>query len=241
MGFFPVVKLGNLTPLASDTDHQKRIEAFVRNFALVLGLQAQGASVHVPVIEPGDPRAADKLEAILKLNPVSRRLEVAEALSDDTRALGCAYVTSEEHPAATYLGDLARQRIRDLPDPTFEDTTFPLLYRLARLSLSKTTIFTAVTADFATDVTLNTRVHLTEPEERHVDLRARTIASASLASLAARRPVGIGATAADAVQFASQGFLEGLQRLEAIASEPDGVAKLRDVADGDDRFVPAPD
>ena len=172
----PVVKLGNLTPLASDTDDQKRIEAFARNFALVLGLQAQAASVHVPVIEPGDPGAADKLEAILKLNPVSRRLEVAEALSDDTRALGCAYVTSEEHPAVTYLGDLARQRIRDLPDPTFEDTTFPLLYRLARLSLSKSTIFTAVTADFATDMTLNTRVHLTEPQGRHVDLRARTIA-----------------------------------------------------------------
>jgi len=224
-GVLPVVKLGNLTPLAGDTDHQKRIEAFVRNFALIVGLQAQGAAVNVPVIEPGDPEAANKLEAILKLNPVSRRLEVAEVLSDDARALGCAYVTSQQHPAATYLGDLARQRIRDLPDPTFEDTTFPLLYRLARLSLSKATILTAVMAD-ATNVTLNTRVHLTDPEERRVDLRAGTIASASLASLAARRPLGIPATAADAVQFASGRLLQGLQRLEAIARESDGVAKL---------------
>ena len=90
-GVLPVVKLGNLTPLATDTDKQKTIESFVRNFALIVGFQAQGAAVNVPVIEPGDPDAADKLEAILKLNPVSRRLEVAEALSDDARALGCAY------------------------------------------------------------------------------------------------------------------------------------------------------
>ena len=38
--------------------------------------------------------------------------------------------------------------------------------------------------------------------------------------------MGISATAADAVQFASGRFLEGLQGLEAIALEPDGVARL---------------
>ena len=76
----------------------------------------------MPVIEPGDPEAVDKLEALLKLNPVSRRLEVLAVMVEDytVRALGCAYVTSEAHPVATYLGDLARQRIGDLPDPTFE-------------------------------------------------------------------------------------------------------------------------
>src|SRR4029450_13038368 len=103
-GVLPVVKLGNLTPLASDTDRQKRIEEFVRTFASIVIRQSDGAASQVPVIQPGDPDAADKLDAILKLNPVSRRLEISEALSDDARALGCAYVTSEEHPAATYLG-----------------------------------------------------------------------------------------------------------------------------------------
>jgi hypothetical protein len=227
-GVLPVVKLGDLTSLASDTDNRNRIEEFVRNFALIVNNQSQSAAANVPVIEPGDPDAVDKLEAVLKLNPVSRRLEVLAVMVEDytVRALGCAYVTSEAHPVATYLGDLARRPIGDLPDPTFEDGSFPLLYRLARLSLGKATLLTAVTADFTTQATLNTRVHLTEPEARQVDLRARTIASASLASLAARGPVGISATAADAVRFASGRFLEGLRRLEAIALEPDGVARL---------------
>jgi hypothetical protein len=226
-GVLPVVKLGSLAPLASDTDREKRIEEFVRNFASVVIRQSDGAAVHVPVIQPGDPEAADKLEAILKLNPVSRRLEVAEVLSDDAKALGCAYVTSEAHPAATYFSDLARLPIKDLPDPIFDDTTFPLLYRLARLSLSKATIVTAVTADLATTSgALSLRMHLTEPERRHVDLRTRTISSASLASLAAGGPTGLAAGAADAVQFASGRFLSALQRLEAIALESDGVAKL---------------
>ena len=227
-GVLPVVKLGNLTPLASDTDRQRRIEEFVRNFALIISNQSQGAAASVPVIQPGDSDAAEKLEAILKLNPVSRRLEVLAVMVEDysVRALGCAYVTSEAHPAATYLSELARQPIGDLPDPIFDDTTFPLLYRLARLSLSKATILTAVTADLTAGATLSLRVHLTEPEERHVDLRARTISSASLASLAARRSAGLGAAAADAVQVASGRFLAGLQRLQAIALEPDGIAKL---------------
>ena len=227
-GVLPVVRLRDLSSLASDTDNQKRIEEFVRNFALIVNNQSQSAAATVPVMEPGDPEAVDKLEAILKLNPVSRRLEVLAVMVEDytVRALACAYVTSEAHPVATYLGDLARKRIGELPDPTFEDTSFPLLYRLARLSLSKATILTVVTAEFATDATVSTRVHLTEGEEGHVDLRTRAIASASLASLAARRPIGISATAADAVQFASGRFLEGLQRLEAIALEPDGVPRL---------------
>lgn len=228
-GVLPIVKLGNLSPLASDTDRQKRIEEFVRSFASIVIRQSDGAASQVPVIQPGDPDAADKLDAILKLNPVSRRLEVSAVFVEDysIRALGCAYVTSETHPAATYLGDLARLPINDLPDPIFDDPSFPLLYRLARLSLTKATIVTAVTADLASSAgALSLRVHLTEPEERHVDLRARTISSVSLASLATRRPAGLGSTAADAVQFASGRLLAALQRLQAIALEPDGTAKL---------------
>ena len=51
----PVVKLRDLTSLASDTDNRKRIEEFVRNFALIVNNQSQMLAANVPVIEPGDP------------------------------------------------------------------------------------------------------------------------------------------------------------------------------------------
>jgi hypothetical protein len=226
-GVLPVVKLGALAPLASDTDRQQRIEAFMRNFALIVGTEAQSAASSVPVIEPGDPDAADKLEAILKLNPVSRRLEVGTVLQHGAKALGCAYVTSDAHPAAAYLADLARQPLGDLPDPAADDTTFPLLYRLARLSLAKTTILTAVNADLAPGgVKLNLRVHLTRLEEAKLNLTSRTMASLSLGSLASRRAGGLAAHVSDALRSASGRFLAALQRLEAIAGENDGVARL---------------
>lgn len=224
-GILPVVKLDGLADLASDTDRQKRIEAFVRNFALLIGNDSQVAAESVPVVEPGDREASEKLEAVLKLNPVSRRLEVRTVLSNDAKPLGCAYVTNQEHPVATYLADLSRMRIVDLPDPTHEDASWPLLYRLARLSLSKSTILTGVRADLVSAATLSLRVHLTEVEERTIDIQSRAIAAESLASLAVRRPVGIG-RGADALTFASGRFLAALRRLEAIALEPDGAAKL---------------
>ena len=43
------------------------------------------ADATVPVLQPGDPEAETKLEAILKLNPVSRRLEVGTVGTNDVQ------------------------------------------------------------------------------------------------------------------------------------------------------------
>ena len=166
-GVLPLTHLGKLTPLASDTDNEKRIETFVRDLAMVVGQESQAAAqATVPVLQPGDPDAETKLEAILKLNPVSRRLEVNTVGFPDARGIGCPYVTGAAHPVLEYLAALASQPLGQLADPTASDVEWPLLYRLARLSLMKQTLIVAVTGgQVFTNVKITTRMHLT-PDER---------------------------------------------------------------------------
>jgi hypothetical protein len=226
-GILPIIKLGGLSALASDTDRQQRIEAFLRDFSMIVIQQSQAAAAAVPVLEPEDPDGAAKLEAILKQNPVSRRLSVSTVGQSGFKALGCAYVTNKTHPVSVYLRDLARKPIASLPDPDASDTTFPLLYRLARLSLSKSVVLTTVMAEPTVGITKVTlRDQWTAQQNDKVDVALARITPLSVASLASRQPAAIGVVAGRVLQIASQRFLDALQRLEAIASEADGVAKL---------------
>ncbi len=223
----PLVQLDGMTPLASDTDNEKRIETFVRDFAMAVGRESQtAAQATVPVLQPGDPDAERKLEVILKLNPVSRRLEVNTVGFPDARGIGCPYVMSAAHPVLEYLAALASQPLGQLVDPTDSDTEWPLLYRLARLSLMKQTLILAGSkAPAFTNVKISTRVHLTQDEQSKFELASLAVARRSLAALAAERLPVLGPVSG-VVQTASGRFLAGLRRLEAIAQEPNGVAKL---------------
>ena len=228
-GVLPVTALAGLTPLASDGDHVNRIEGFIRDFAAVIVDQSQpAADALVPLIEPGDPQAADKLDAILKLNPVSRRIEVSTVGQSDARALGCAYVTSAAHPVADYLSELQRRSIGALADPVASDTGWPLLYRLARLSLTKSTVFLAIKADPAfSNLKLNLRAQTTTGVEQEALNNVFTkIAPLSLGAVATRRPPGFSDVVGARLQRTSAQVLAGLKRLQEIAAEPDGVAKL---------------
>ena len=226
-GLLPIIDLDTLGALASDTETQRRIEGFVRDFAKILGTEAEKAAAStVPILEPGDPQATAKLEAILKLNAVSRRVEVGTAGVNDVKPLGCAYVTSVAHPVSQYLATLATQPIADLPDPAAGEPDLPLLYRLARLSLSKKTLLVAVVdAPTMVGVTLNTRVHFTPDERARFDLASSGVAHRSLTSLASERLPILGVRATS-LQVASGRFLAALQRLQSMAASPDGVAKL---------------
>lgn len=226
-GLLPVAVLTDLAPLASDTDAEKQIESFVRGLVSVVEQEAQSsADATVPVLQPGDPNGSAKLETILKLNPVSRRLEVSTVGVPDSKALGCAYVTSATHPVAEYLAALTSQPIGELTDPTAADASWPLLYRLARLTLSKQTILVAVnTSPAFVNAKISTRVHLAPSDEADFQVASAAVAQRSLLVLAREPVVGLG-TVGGRLQSASGRFLAAVQRLEAIAQEPDGVAKL---------------
>ena len=223
-GVLPVLDLASVSPLSSDSKNEERIEGFVRTFArIVVNVANATAAQSVPVIQPGDPESAAKLEAILELNPVSRRLEVGTGGSE-AHALGCAYVTSQEHPVEQYLADLARLPIGSLPDPTANQAAFPLLYRLARLSLDKVTVLKAATkTPGLAGIKLNTRFHLTPDEQRTVDLATANVATRSLRTLAGGRSIG----GVDSTVFVtSSRHLAALERLGAIARESRGVEQL---------------
>jgi hypothetical protein len=226
-GVLPIVHLESLTPLGSDAQTEQTVEAFVRTFAEVLGAQAEAAAdATVPVLHPGDPNAAATLETILKLNPVSRRVDVGTQGQSDFRGLGCPYVTGPVRPAAAYLADLAQQRIAALPDPTAGDTDYPLLYRLARLTLAKTVLNSATADPGLAGIALSTRIAFTPEERARVDRATTNVTSRPLSSLAVSAIPGFGGSRADALRTASGRFLAGLQRLQAIANEPDGIPRL---------------
>ena len=97
-------------------------------------------------------------------------------------------MTSTQHPPQQYLVDLARRPIGDLPDPTATDVTYPLLYRLARLSLSKATLFKAASkSPGVAGLKVDTRTHFDQQEQSRVDAATASIAERSLQSLVGDR------------------------------------------------------
>jgi hypothetical protein len=227
-GLLPVTALGGLKPLASDNANVKKIETFIRDFAsLVIDGGQRAADELVPVIEPSDPAAAEKLEDILKQHPVSRRIEVSSAGQADSRVLGCAYVNNDAHPVSQYLADLRRLPLGQLPDPPATDTTYPLLYRLARLGLTKATTMVAIQSD---PTFVGTRLSLRREADRGTEAEAlqavgSRLADHSLSSLAAARQPRLGIIGTK-LRRVSARYLAGLERLEQIASLPDGTARL---------------
>ena len=224
-GLLPVVHLKSLKPLSSDSKNQRAIEEFVRVYAEVLGDAAQAAAdTTVPVIRPGDLDAATKLEAILKLNPVSRRVDVGTPGQGNFKALGCEYITSQSHPAATYLDDLAHKPLIALPDPTADDASYPLLYRLARLTLAKTVLTGAAVDPALAGIKLSTRSTIAPEHRARVESASASMASRPLSSFATAAISNV--TAGKAFRTASGRLLAGLQRLLAIAAAPDGIPRL---------------
>ncbi|RWC50480.1 MAG: hypothetical protein EOS55_00670 [Mesorhizobium sp.] len=226
-GVLPVISTAALEPLASDGVNARRIEKFIRDFAsLIINQSQRSADALVPVLQPGDPQASEKLEAILKQNPVSRRIEVSTVGQANAKALGCAYVDSQKHLAAEYLAELENSSIFALADPTADDKSYPLLYRLARLSLTKCTLFKVINAENPrAEIKPTIRSVLTGIELEMLENIKGRFGDISLSALASRVPNRF-AGIAGILQRTSAQFLAGLRRLQEIAAEPDGIAKL---------------
>jgi hypothetical protein len=152
------------------------------------------------VIAPGDPDVADKLQEILKLNPVSRRLDVADTGSDATKALGCAYVANTDWQPTDYLESLRAKPLRDLPDPDETDPAPPLLYRLARLSLEKNVVLPIIVNTVAVG-TLSLRTMRAPGADPVADARRNLLSSVSAVSIAGGAVIsGTGTDVTAAVQ-----------------------------------------
>lgn len=226
-GILPVTRVADVEPFAFDTPDEARIDGLLKKF---LGAARTAlldpAQAPPPVIAPGDPDVAEKLEDILKVNAVSRRLDVADTGSDATKALRCAYVANPDWQPADYLASLRQKPLRDLPDPDESDPAPPLLYRLARLSLEKNVVLPVVVNTLTTG-TLSLRTMRAPGADPVADARRNLLASVSALSIAGGAGIaGTGADVAAAVRRMAARLAQGLTQLEAVAARPAGAARL---------------
>jgi hypothetical protein len=187
---------------------------------------AQRADRVVPVLEPDDPLASDKLDDILRLNSVSRRIDMADTGSGESAALGCPYVAGVDYAPADYLENLRTKPLEQLPDPTDAQTEWPLLYRLARLSLVRNSVVRLQPPTSRGRMTLHAFEGM--PAEQRSRLLRETLPGMSAAALAriARVPANVSVATFQRVRRVVAEFDDALSRLRDIAQRPDGVAQL---------------
>ena len=179
--------------LASDTDNRSPNRGFRPEFrAIIISESAQrAADATVPVMKPGDPDASRQARGDSEAQ--SDIAAASRSPRSTKRREGTRLRLRDEHGPARrrLLSDLARQPIAQLVDPTANEPDLPLLYRLARLSLSKNDRASSrrSTPTFVGDQAQSPR-HLTPDEEAEFDLAFCAASgcsrSASLASSGAR-------------------------------------------------------
>jgi hypothetical protein len=234
-GVLPMTRVAGLNvateaDLTSDERQVLGTLATVANQArMFLPLHAQNV---VPVLKPDDPAASDTLSRILRLNPVSKRVDVADHDAPDTaaKAIGCPYVQANRpqqgQAAASYLEALARNPIASLPDPTEEDRGWPLLYRLARLSLSRN-LNDIVRAEMGLPRgSVVEAVRVPPAQQARNAALAQDLQSRPLRGLAAAPTPGISPSVLFRLQRASAAFAAALDHLRGIAGRDGGIAQL---------------
>ena len=230
-GMLPMTDVAEL-----ETEDASRLAASVQGFLKSYAAFARGflpgyAEGVVPVFTPEDSGAAGKLEAILKSNRVSRRVDVADVGASGTAPIGCPYVAGTTPPTKpeTYLHDLITKSLSQLPDPTDADTATPLLYRLARLTLTR---------NVAGPIIQDTRPAtgpgvkgVFEALEGSGPLKSKVQATGVFSRPAGDIAKGIGLKNVNRAILKVLGrlnteFVAAIKILEAVAARPQGVAEL---------------
>ncbi|WP_431283629.1 hypothetical protein ACQW02_02110 [Humitalea sp. 24SJ18S-53] len=236
-GLLPMTKVNDL-----NIDGETELTAEERQVFDTLAMVAKQARAFlpaharavVPVLAPDDPAASDKLAEILKTNPVSKRLEVVDddAPSDRARGIGCPYVQAGNpaagQGAADYLFALARTSIAALPDPDETDATWPLLYRLARLSLTRNLTDLVRLETAMPRGTLNVmRLSMTPTATVSASsVLMTTLESRSLTALATDQIASVSSIGILKLRRASAAFAAALDHLRGVALRPGGIAQL---------------
>ena len=151
MGVLPVTKVADFTITkgsgllqAEVSERVPSIESKIYNLlkkysVITKGMLSQQADHKSPVIIPGDPDATDKLREIFQSSRVSQRVDVADIQDNITPSLkniGCGYIdgSSSHQKANAYISKFLDSDAESLPDPARHDPSWPLLYRLMKVS-----------------------------------------------------------------------------------------------------------
>lgn len=225
-GVLPLTDVGALEPHGEPDSVEQAISGVLSTYAAAyLRSEALHAAQVVTRIEPNEPRLADKLEAIFRQLPTSRRLLVAGLGQRDAAPLGCGYVVGPGYEPEEYLSALRTEPLSALVDPTAADARPPLLYRLARISIVKGTILSI--EEFLSGrarLTLRERMNLPRPDDDRLDAFELN----NLVRLARKQqwPLGLPNKLRDAIGARATTTVAALEHLEQVARRPNGRAQL---------------
>jgi hypothetical protein len=229
-GILPMTIVGDLA--IDDADRNAAsVQGLLKSYAaFARDTLPQYAERVVPVLEPDDAQAAGKLEAVLKSDRVSRRIDVADVGSSATAPIGCPYVsgaTPQTAPLA-YLEDLVTKALRDLPDPSNVDTATPLLYRLARMTLTLNIAGPMITPFRpATGATARGVFETLEDSAHRGRVEASGLFGRTASDVAAGRGLtGIDQSVQQAITRLNAEFVAAIRQLQAVASRLEGIAEL---------------
>ena len=230
-GLLPLTKVGEAVVEETNTN-ARAVQDFLKNYAaFARGMLPTYAEAVVPRLEPGDPQAAATLDALLKNNPVSRRVDVADGGLGTSTSIGCPYVAGSEaqHKPEAYLQELLTKPLGQLPDPDEDDRKPPLLYRLARLTLTRNLafpIFDAVRPPGSRPVK-----GIFQAFETNDDLHGKLLGSEAFKlsshELATVKQIkGIDLPVAQLLRQLNAAFSTALRHLIGVAARKDGAAQL---------------
>ena len=235
-GVLPMTQIRELK-LASGralSDSEEKIQNWLlRNAQNMRGLLPGLPDVRVPVLKPDDDAASGKLESILMSTRAGVRIDVTEAKHDTSKPIGCPYVEDKnpkpQHRAEQYLRNLRTQSIKALEDPDANNSHWPLLYRLARVSLERNT-FNLVAknilaiperAPIVGRLTDNESNKLSEAKQQTDQLTVEKLGAASNVSIRGLNTEGL-----KLIRTANKQFAEALSHLESVTKREQGIAEL---------------
>lgn len=197
---------------------------------------ARAAAGGAAVLDPDAPAETPaRFEHLLQNARTSRRIELLQ--DGKAQVIGCPYVfgrTAETQPAA-YLASLRAKSPSQLPDPGEDDRTWPLLYRLARLTMTRNVTAAMNGAGLLADAaTLTAFEKLSDDRKTKVLQEFDSVAGEfglAIGTGSSRRAgrAAPGRIAAEKVRFAQvlfAAFDKALARLQAVAARPTGAAEL---------------
>lgn len=211
-----------------------RVEAFLMDHTTGLRLHSQAhAKRSVPVMTPEDADPAATLDEVLKINRVSKRLDVADGTATNVRSIGCPYIagTKPHLMPSAYLRALRLTAIKSLTDPTEKDRSWPLLYRLGRQTLTRNTAFQVLKPTIAQrgDLKTSAIVKMTPLLDAKTAKSLAAVSALSASGLAQARPGALAdlpSTTLRGVMKANHMFSQALLHLEAVATRNNGNALL---------------
>lgn len=233
-GIVPMTMTGELPADAATDTPRLAVNAYMtRRVNELRPFYSRQVALNPLRIAPDDPLASEKLDEILKRSRVSMRLDVLEAGSAEGKAIGCPQVVGKrpEHQPGAYLKRLRTDSIKALPDPDNTQHEWPLLYRLARISLTLNTSSYVLAAVGRTGKRKRIEIfdRLTVAERRRIKPALDEIQTFSTDRLgrSLRGALSKVDEPAEAViRQANKRFAAALQQLEVIAARPQGGAQL---------------